>query len=898
MKHHKIIVLILSVVVLAVLPEMINQNVETSAYGQKSSYCSISIRIAHTEPITYGGEKRENPGRSVYPGDAFHFIATIKWGEGCLSSVIKPIEVDGGYGVTLANQRVEYFQYVPHSGEHGWELERVRGGGSVEGSGHHLEDGASIKAFEKKVEKICSELEGDSACLYGHVEVNLNAKSYVCLKEEMMKRGIRIPQYLKEQPDQCEPRPNRLMIKAEGKYLSCSGDGNGGTRCTIKIAKRSTSYIQPVRDPSFPILFDYPPMLDLDKYRAKNDDGTYYVHDPATVHHMPDLLFREFRDKILVFKTTTGPTDLKKMQRVDCNDGFCKIVIKGLGMSPTTHDAKNGDGMIVYNATTFEELGHHKIRYTTILENIEREIYESKADAKLQIVDYNPVYSHTQEYLNFELTDGNSTYYSIAMAYQGSQGNGIGSGGKGLSSATNEDGDDEVYPDRRSKINYVHHTSIGEQIKFPERLNFTFSETHLGITSKGIIGNTTLILHGGEDITEMHPPQTIIDVIPEEWDKHIKALGKKRFSSLTNDTGLFYGKGFGRMLYTITPDIQKTALNNSFTSFTASNTPASVRFGGYDISHLFFEEHSFVPDNIYTFVNVTSIKHDGTINQNTDLNIKFISEPRNRTEYIPQYIIGHNHTNNINVTMMHVADLHDITNTMTGKGQVIMDANKTNVFIDSALNDLYDFRDPDNVREKILPLINMTSQAYDPEITDESIEKALKHTNTDHGYYILPEYFWHAANGAYLLEITANNIKNTISLDIVDFSTAINYTLNQDQKNPLKIASTLGVTTILSDEKFGNIVNATINGKKIETECSKGCFIIHESAGTHIINATNMWGGKASAVINSDPVIGVEKMTIFEQLREYVVNPYVVMTIILLLGIVIATKLWKAYQKY
>jgi len=935
----------------------LTENTADATHQSLGKPCSIRIDV-ELFPISYGGQFRNNPNGSLYPGDATHFIFKFKGSDTCQGFQADPIKSNGAIDVlshyimmgpsknydenihphddlemipkylktthyyektvteviqhgskgggnnwyeeifTLSEQPIlsiredkeptkSQLKKINKSGTHylrddiiiketfDWGFAKIGTNHSHGAKDHVLEDYDSITSFENSVKHSCSNLSKNQGCIFGHLEIDTKITKEKCLFDELEKLSISHNLDV----DVCVDVRDELSLSVQGKKIQCSNN-----ECkSIKVSKTS-NLISSIASPEFDFVFEYPPMLDVDRYFAKNNDGTYYIHDPAAIKHIPELPFREFRNGTLYFETVIGITELEKMQRHDCNDGTCSIMIDGPAMSLSTHDAKNGDGISLYNATSEDLFGFHTIHYDVTLKNINRQIYHTNNNAELQIVPYNPMYGPLQHYLNFEMT-GDTREYSLALNYLGSVGN-------------DTDSDDTLYPDRRSKINAIHHVSFGQRIKIPEDLNFNFSRIDLGISETNHYGNTTLSMHGGDDITEMSPPQSVIDTITAQWNAHIDLFGDRKFTSLTNDTGMFYGEGYGRISSSLSPDVDDIVNSNSFVNFTSYDTAMSSNFAGKDRTFLFHDAYTHTSKNISAPINVTSVKSDGSINYDSQIIVKLVPNMLNRTEFVSEYIIGHNHTGNMNITMMHVADLSDISNESTNYGQVILNANRTSVYVNESLLPLLNFTTPDTLSGTSVQMIEpFFPDGFFPKLTKTQHSTITSLIEQNREYYLASEYYWQNAHGVYDVEITANGITNTIPLGIFTFSAPLEYMINQDQGNKLRVQGILGITNILPDKHFGDISKVTVDGEELTSDCSNGCFVVHPKAGLHTIEAVNIWGGTATAQINSEPPKPIERLGILEQIEQFATNPWVVMIMILLASIVIASKIWRMYEK-
>ncbi len=95
--------------------------VVTTAYATHQSLekpCSVSID-GKLFPISYGGQFRNNPDGSLYPGDASHFVFKFKGSDTCQGFRAEPIKSNGAFNVlshyVVMGPSENYFEKNIHS---------------------------------------------------------------------------------------------------------------------------------------------------------------------------------------------------------------------------------------------------------------------------------------------------------------------------------------------------------------------------------------------------------------------------------------------------------------------------------------------------------------------------------------------------------------------------------------------------------------------------------------------------------------------------------------------------------------------------------------------------------------------------------------------------------------
>jgi hypothetical protein len=101
----------------------------------------------------------------------------------------------------------------------------------------------------------------------------------------------------------------------------------------------------------------------------------------------------------------------------------------------------------------------------------------------------------------------------------------------------------------------------------------------------------------------------------------------------------------------------------------------------------------------------------------------------------------------------------------------------------------------------------------------------------------------------YEITITVGDKKRTIHR-IVNFLSPFTHVVNLDTNNHLNVTTDLGLVRIYSDEQFGEIIRVSVNGNDLNKDCHGGCTITNPGQELKI-EAWNLWGGRASAIIGA-----------------------------------------------
>ena len=514
------------------------------AWGEENS-CSAASRPCEITitpfimPVTYDGGVRNNPDRSYYPGDAFHFAFKITAKSDCKQFNVWPLAYREAISL-----------------------------------GHALEDEESERGFGEWVSGLCRGEEGKFVrCLSGHAEIATALTESSCKD-----RPLTTPPHPDDPGDACWPPYDRLVATASGVEMRCFTVGDGGCRCGDLYTQRSRTIAPTILPPHVDVLFTQPPLNDTDGYAAKNRDGTYYVHDPVNVVHEPVFRWKDHRAATIQFgidsvqglhpnRSSLQAVHLTNETSLQCAENSCAMTLRHPGTRASGWAFGNGEGLTVWNATGYGQLGLHAMDYTVDVYNIGRKIGSASNQTGAMIADYAPAYDrHAYPVLKDGARYAYDDGQGIAMLYHGSWGNG-----------TDDDG--ALHPDRRSKINawYPNTTARSE-------------------------GSTVVTLQVDPSLLAWHSAG------------HVNGTDPGAFLSEGDGHAMFEGTGYGivRLWQGISGLVlSEEGRRNLYANVTTLNAVASDGFAGHDSYGLFNYTYRYPHAPLAMWYNMTLHGPDG-----------------------------------------------------------------------------------------------------------------------------------------------------------------------------------------------------------------------------------------------------------------------------------------------
>ena len=392
-------VLFFAIIAVSLLCVIIPSVVLEADGSHDSAHCRITATTGEYT-ITYNGNKRENPGGTYYPGDAFHYIFTWKGGPDCLKGqpTRTDTEIDGDYILTS--------------------------------NAHRYEDSFSEDAFDEQIKSKCKNV----ACSTGHAEISVDPRN-----EDMFY-------------DDCDRYPCKgtafIKLTIESESLICPHT----LPCYWKTNYKYPTISVEILDPRPRITFERPTMIDFEGFDSKNLDDTYYVWDYPALLIEPNLRYRESRAGTIFINVDRTSTPISEV----FSEGFDRrrgtITATGQGtnsepITPTSVPVINGDRLEVFYPQTLDDQGKHNFSYRASVYNIKetgsRHIGDGRGNIDTLIADYTPIFSDFHFPYQILETPGFASFdkkHGVALHYLGSRG-------------TGPDDDGEIHDDRRSKIN-------------------------------------------------------------------------------------------------------------------------------------------------------------------------------------------------------------------------------------------------------------------------------------------------------------------------------------------------------------------------------------------------------------------------------------------------------------
>lgn len=589
-----------------------------------------------------------------------------------------------------------------------------------------------------------------------------------------------------------------------------------------------------MRTDDIDIIFENPPISDINGYDSKNLDSTYYVGDFPSIHVKPDLLFRDVRNNTLTFDVSRISTPIDEISTDMCKDKSCVLNVTNIHGNHTKINSINGDRIDVFEPKSFDDLGTHQIKYNVKLSNINRLIQDTDGQTEILVVDYCSKFGQVHPFVNWDSVGKTSfeKIHSIALHYLGSQCDGE---------------DSDLYELRRAKINVYYHAFFGQTFDFKRYIN---ELAYSNATQVGTVSyfedlminfsyiNITATQLGGSDVLSKKPHSSVSAVLDPSWDSITSEIFPSMLSK-TNSTALFKREGYGRLWVkfdNLTDIVDQETLVNA----TLFGTTLSKDFGGYDAKYLSNYEYLFPHSATDLLVNITGIHSDHTQNKDLEISVKlspymdssadssqiqsFDDATPNKTVYIPRYFQEHASIAGIekgNVAMQ-IADFHDIANSATYMGTQVVSMNKSIVYIP----------------QRHWEMIGISN---------------------DDDFFQYPEYVSSNVPGLYVLHIDANEKTKKYPAKQYAFNEHVSEFINVDQDNTLETLRFGDVINILNSNEFGNISSIHVNKTMIDRHCYNGCFFVVPHGDTVQIDAYNMWGGMVSTISIMAPPMNIDQ---------------------------------------
>ncbi len=584
--------------------------------------CSVSVRAYAAPGVLFDGGDRRNPDKSLYPGDAAHYLFVYGGSDACLRfkvnelnsyGAIKVVDHDVARAVSVTGLEPgdpppELSQGTHSHSAFDVRVEWIESGDDGDGEephaewstpsaahgGHHYpvyEDDESAEAFLEFVKDRCTSEQRYAGCAWGHIEVDTDATDRVCLHEHMKSEGIGIPEDL---PDQCRNR-NYITMSVEGDGKRCKRNPEGGWEC-VRFTRTNTATVRlDVLEPSLELELSKPPLYDAYGFEAQNLDGTYYLHDPVHVVHHPVFQWKDDRGGTIKFKAYRHwcpddggcseherGTQVPIVKTLDCASDRCNEAFSMPGLTDTIWRLGNGDGQTAYNATDSSWLGLHHLQYRIEVYNIEydeeRMLNVTEGSTTAKTVVFDPVFeSATYPVLADDGKFGYENRFALALRYLGSWG-----GGPDDANMT------EPYEYRRARMDAAYGAVGGYDPVNVTAMAWNLTWTEAPQTPPGVLGYGAQDHPGVAFHSTSEPLRT--GIVPRYGDDDDGGGGGD------NDEAAMWPKaGYGRIFFDF-PDLARYRLGNVTANYL--NATAYV----YTVARDFAGERARVMDSgLYTY---------------------------------------------------------------------------------------------------------------------------------------------------------------------------------------------------------------------------------------------------------------------------------------------------------
>lgn len=273
------------------------------------------------------------------------------------------------------------------------------------------------------------------------------------------------------------------------------------------------------------------------------------------------------------------------------------------------------------------------------------------------------------------------------------------------------------------------------------------------------------------------------------------------------NSAIFIKAGYGKIIFHY--PILHTMLSKRYINATIQNTLQSENFAGYTTKNLTTYTYQY-PDQ--KFNNPIKILTYNSKGQRTSLPLY--------VELIPDFTRGANYT--------HDYVCRKVTRDTGDAG-----------FADIVVSDMYEKQNQKNGTGYLNLKSNLTSTWFAEFYRILGPDMMKLDINTGYG-----------APSPYQIEITAGQKSRTIH-KILNFISPFTHVVNLDGDNRLNFTLNSGYLKINPDEKFGEIVKISVNGKNLHKDCTNGCTMSVLQEGNLYVEAWNLWGGRAFAHINN-----------------------------------------------
>ena len=726
---------------------------EPAAHASLSPPCSVKIQGSML-PVEYAGQPRNNPDGTLYPGDSFYYLIWYSASPTCVGMSAAQLAVSGGLDTS--------------------------------GPGGDYVDPGSAKWFEKRAGDRCQKTTKYSGCVFGRATVNGHAALPGCLLGDPGRTTPGAP----SESSACRNAAQSISQTVTALKLVCYRNGDGDIICYTVPVVRTVTLKPRIADAMLEVAMRFEALDDLDGYRARNLDGTYYAWDPITLRHEPWIKWKDDRHNTLRFEVTRH-AEVRLEDSRDCHEQSCPVSMEPSGHEAGRWDLDNGAGVAIYNAT-LSDLGYRHFTYHTAVSNAGLVIADNANTTGVLVPDYDPVYA---EYPYPLLSDDKRTSYenraAVALHYFGSFGGGP---------------DDVPAPheDRRSKVNGFHHAGYGldpwDPVLFRDALSWSEAEP------------VTLEAQHREVQESRHPdavPTSHNGTVPCETDPGTVMLVRAGYCRIYFDYPIL-----GTVVGPLGP---------AYENATLFNTLVSDGFGGRDTTFLSHYEYRFPEALFHAGLRVISSGPNGTVNP-VPLRVDVYPAPDILAQPLAGYLLE--------------KVVHDTGD--PGFGEIVSNSTYPGEYSESGIGEV----------EIKLRRVSSKFEAYGDGARDLSgldIKELsrLYLANSKPARLAVPLDVGLGALSPVSVNVTAGDMTRTYRYDYADFGTGTEIMLNVARDNSLEVTRRQGSMTITPEPGFGPIARLYIDGAQANVTCGRTCVMGSADNSAAHIAAENAWGGIA-----------------------------------------------------
>ena len=727
-------------------------------------------------------------------------LFSIHEGQSLSDQQKKQFERARGSGHTKNTQEWDFFtRTIPHTHYPECAGKIPQGTGTAHGVIKHgsklckipdaYVDANSQDRFEDAVRKKCSTLKVYSGCIFGKVVIDGNVAKPHCLWAELEKRNVDKLKF--PDSDKCINLIQTMQQKVTGVKKVCGKDAGGGTVCNNIPIVRTITLKPEILMPKLDIILTKEILEDSDGYDARNLDGTYYVWDPITIHHIPELKWKNNRDNTIRFDVKKIP-DLAIENKLDCHRNSCSLELENPRTITSVWNIGNGDGLTIYNATGTSDLGLNNLAYNITAYNGDAFLVWTYNFTDVLVVRYDPEYS---QYPYSALSDDNRTSYenraAVALHYFGSLGGG-------------PDDIKALHEDRRSKINDYAYAGVGYDPWTPVFFNDTLHWSEA--PDVGILDEHSIVSEGKHAILSGNT-----GTVPCE--SH-------------GDTAMLVRAGYCKIYFDY--PILDTVLDSTgprYENATLFNTLISSHFAGWDRKYLAGYEYRFPESLFHTNLYVKSVGDNHTTNEiPIRVDVMQPDGAHAMPEYVREKVIYDSGDPGFGTIISD--DVYPVEYSESGTGELDIKLRRIASKFETYQND-------QNRNLTGINIVNLSSLYFE---------------NSKNARLDVPYHVGLGSLSPITINVTANGLTKQYDYDYIDFGTDGEILINAAQNNTLEISRYQGSITVTPGASFGDVIGVYVNDKQINATCGATCVISTPDNAQVRIMVENFWGGRAYGV--------------------------------------------------